>query len=111
MNLTCERCDAAFEAAKFVGYCDECKAEFSKTRERVHARQRPAPGVIADGKFAEGDDGPRSVTDPVSQRQVCGLCGSADLEPGYGLGSGYGMGAYTFCENCHAFLDFCEDRE
>jgi hypothetical protein len=107
VNLECVGCDAAFEAPTFRGYCPECIEGFEKQRENVHKRQRPAPGVIADGKFARGS--PETVYSPVAGRQVCGLCGSAEIEPGYGLGSGYGMGVYTFCNECYAFLDFSED--
>jgi hypothetical protein len=54
VNLECVGCDAAFEAPTFRGYCPECIEGFEKQRENVHKRQRPAPGVIADGKFARG---------------------------------------------------------
>lgn len=54
---------------------------------------------------------PFAITDPVANRQVCGCCGSDELEPGYGLGTGYGMGSYAFCLGCSRFLDFHEDSE
>lgn len=109
MNLKCIGCGADFESLIFVGYCAECKAKFAEKREHVHAKQRPAEGVFADGKFAEGS--PQTVFDPVAQKQVCGLCGSAEVESGYGLGSGFGIGVYMFCNDCFAFLDFVEDKE
>lgn len=92
------------------GYCDECIELWQKQRDAIHKRQRPAPGVYADGKFAKGES-PQTLYDPVSGRNVCGMCGSDDIVQGYGLGSGHGMGAYTFCQECYAFLDFVEDRE
>lgn len=109
MNLTCIDCAADFEADTMRGYCSECIARFAKQREYVHARQRPARNVFADGKFAT--ECPQTVMDPVAGKQVCGLCGSDELQQGYGLGSGYGMGGYTFCEGCDSFLDFSEDTE
>lgn len=109
MHLICQRCNSDFESATFLGYCQECREAFKRTREKVHASQRPAPGVIADGQFADPKESPRSVWNPVEEINVCGLCGSSELSPGYGLGSGYGMGSYTFCDDCCNFLDFSED--
>lgn len=108
MNLECDNCGQPFDTDRYRGYCDECVELWLKQRETIHKRQRPSPGVIADGKFANGS--PASFTDPISGRQVCGLCGG-DTDQGYGLGSGYGLGAYTFCVECYAFLDFVEDAE
>ena len=51
-----------------------------------------------------------SVWDEATGRNVCGLCGSADLQPGYGLGGGGGIGAYNWCQNCERILDKTEDR-
>ena len=110
MNLECIGCEETFEADTFRGYCPECLEGFAAQRRHIHERQRPAPNVIADGKFTKGDS-PKSCTDPVSGRQVCGLCGSDEIEPGYGLGSGHGMGSYTFCVGCNSFLDFVEDYD
>lgn len=110
MQATCVRCEQTFEAEPFRGYCDECLSAYQANREGVHARQRPAPGVIADGKFSDEKLCPVSLTHPVLGEQVCGICGSSDIEQGYGLGSGYGMGSYTFCQDCYAFLDFSEDN-
>jgi hypothetical protein len=77
-------------------------------REHVRRIQNPQPGVIACGKFTQGVS-PSSVFDPVQAKNVCGLCGSDQIEMGYGLGGGYGMGSYNFCHECGNFLDFCED--
>lgn len=107
--LLCRRCERSFDAATARGYCDECVSKFREERTAIHRRQRPAPGVFADGKFAPDWQCPQSFSD--GDRQVCGLCGSDELEQGYGLGSGYGMGSYTFCLGCNTFLDFHEDSE
>lgn len=109
MNLTCERCSSEFDADRFRGYCPGCVQLFSDEREAVHARQRPSPNVFADGKFTDKAC-PQTVFDPVAEHQVCGLCGSEDIEHGYGIGSGYGCGVYMFCNDCNNFLDFSEDR-
>ena len=108
MNLTCTNCESAFEASRFRGYCDECIEEYRKQRDRVHERQHPSPGVTAVGKFAS--NAPTSATDPITDRQVCFLCGG-ELFSGYGLAGGYGLGAYMCCEECYAVQDFCEDSE
>ena len=113
MNLQCLRCGEEFDSPITLGYCPGCLEEFKSNRERIgqRQRQRPAPGVFMDGKFSDERMCPRTICDPISGWVVCGLCGSSDIEPGYGLGSGFGMGSYEFCCDCHAFLDFCEDRE
>lgn len=111
MELTCIRCKATFDAASVRGYCDDCVEHFREQKEGIAQRQRPAPNMFLDGKFAH--DCPCSVQDETggTDRQVCGLCGSDEMEPGYGLGSGYGIGSYNFCFGCNTFLDFREDRE
>jgi hypothetical protein len=108
MTLTCIGCEEEFEAAAFRGYCDECIAGFKTQREHVHQKQNPAPGVHACGKFTQGES-PKSVWDPTSERNVCGICGGEEIESGYGLGGGYGCGSYNFCHECYAVLDFSED--
>ncbi len=109
MEFICIRCNSEFDAANPRGYCDACVAHFAEVRSGIHRRQRPAPGVICDGKFSE--DCPQTVTDPITQKLLCGLCGSDEVEMGYGLGSGYGMGSYQFQQNCNSFLDFHEETE
>lgn len=109
--MTCERCTTEFVTETFRGYCSDCIGFFTTTREKVHRCQRPGPGIFADGQFADPNDVPRSVFNHDTNKETCGLCGGTDLEPGYGIGSGYGMGSYTFCEECGAFLNFSEDRE
>jgi hypothetical protein len=42
-------------------------------------------------------------------QNVCGLCGSAEIVPGYGLAGGGGLGAYNFCHHCQRVLDKTED--
>jgi hypothetical protein len=110
MNLQCERCNKPFENAIFRGYCEECLSHFALVRQKVARCQRPAPGICADGKFIS-EEPPHTVYDPVRARNVCGLCGSDDVHAGYGLGSGYGMGTYNFCEGCNSFLDCVEDYD
>lgn len=51
-----------------------------------------------------------SVWDEERQRNVCGLCGSDELEAGYGLGGGGGVGGYNWCRGCQRILDKTEDR-
>lgn len=106
----CMRCKKNFEVeiGASPGYCDACIEWFGKQREKIHQRQNPAPDVHCVGKFASGS--PRTFIDE-EDRTRCGLCGSDDIEPGYGLGSGYGMGSYNFCMYCNSFLDFREDAE
>ncbi len=111
MNLTCEKCGNGFESPTFIGYCAECQGVIAQQRAAIHERQHPAQGICADGKFCPPEECPRTVTDPVTEKQVCGLCGSDEIEPGYGLGSGHGMGSYNFCFGCNHFLDFHEDLE
>lgn len=55
---------------------------------------------------------PEAVTvwDDDRQRNVCGLCGSAEIEPGYGLAGGGGCGSYNFCRGCYRVLDKSEDK-
>lgn len=52
-----------------------------------------------------------SVFDEETGRNVCGLCGSAELEMGYGLAGGGGCGVYNFCHGCNRVLDKSEDGE
>ena len=111
MILQCERCLNNFEAEIFLGYCEACKSAFAANREGVHAKQRPMPGVFADGKFSDERLCPKSVVNPLTEESVCGLCGSDELDAGYGIGGGYGLGCYNFCTECGTFLDFCEDRD
>jgi ribosomal protein S27AE len=110
MNLTCERCQKPFDNATWRGYCDDCLVFFQSVRDRVNKAQHPEPNVCADGKFAPESDCPHSFYNPVADRQACGLCGSTEIEQGYGLGSGHGMGVYMWCNDCEHFLDFSEDR-
>ncbi len=110
MNLSCGRCDKEFDKETWRGYCDDCLTFFTSVRDQVHAAQNPQPGVHACGKFTK-EEGPRSFFNPVAERNACGLCGSTELEQGYGFGSGQGCGVYNWCDNCGNFLDFREDAE
>lgn len=112
-QMNCFRCEAEFSSFPPRGYCDECVKKFRDERNPIHRRQRPAPGVFADGKFAESFKCPQTISDETGDTCICrcGLCGSDDIESGYGLGSGYGMGSYNWCHGCNSFLDFSEDCE
>jgi hypothetical protein len=111
MELNCIRCKQAFDSGVARGYCDACVEHFKNLRKGIRAKQNPRPDVFADGQFAQPKECPESVLDPArDDLTVCGLCGSEELESGYGLGSGYGMGSYNWCHGCHSFLDFSEDR-
>ena len=110
MILTCIRSDAEFEESYAVSYCTDCRDHFLGVRKEVHKKQNPAPGVHATGKFTD-DPGPQSFHDPVSNQNLCGLCGSNQLDMGYGFAGGRGLGSYTFCLECHCCLDFSEDKE
>lgn len=44
-------------------------------------------------------------------RNICGPCGSTELQPGYGLAGGGGCGMYNFCMGCHRVLDKTEDKD
>lgn len=111
MTLHCIECDSEFESPGIRGYCDNCIQSYRNMRQKIHASQHPAPGVLADGAFADPKKCPLTITDPIRECQVCGLCGSDNVHPGYGLGSGYGLGGYHFCTDCGSFLDFVEDVE
>ena len=108
--MICFRCECDFESFPRRAYCDACVAHFREISELVNEKQRPAPGVHACGKFLR-EATPQSFWDDDRNRQCCGLCGSQEVEPGYGLASGRGCGSYTFCTECYAFMDFSEDVE
>ena len=110
MKYACKKCNAEFDADSWRAYCDDCIKIFKEIRQGVMDRQHPWPGTYLDGKFADPKECPQSFADPGTDKQVCGLCGSDKLDSGYGLGSGYGIGVYTFCNGCNNFLDFSEDR-
>lgn len=104
----CQRCRRDFESERPLGYCAACVLAYREQKRRINRAQNPAPGLCLDGRFVEPRECPRSFDH--AGRQLCGLCGGDELEPGYGLGSGYGMGCYTFCCGCNTFLDFSEDE-
>lgn len=54
---------------------------------------------------------PVTVWSETLERNVCGLCGSADIEAGYGLAGGGGCGMYNFCNRCQRVLDKSPDPE
>lgn len=108
MHLKCERCTGEFESPAFVGYCPECAAWFKGGWKVANDAANPAPGVHLCGKFQSEDRCPRTVTNPHTEEQVCGLCGADELELCYGFAGGFGLGIYTFCGDCHAVIDFSE---
>lgn len=66
------------------------------------------PFICCSG--GEIDKNAVTVWDEQRQRNVCGLCGSADIHAGYGLGGGGGIGAYNWCNGCKRILDKSEDK-
>ena len=108
MEMTCLRCDETFDSGVFRGYCDECVDFYRGVVKEVRERENPAPGVMCHGKFTN-EPTPETVFDPIRGKAVCGICGSEDVDPGYGFAAGRGIGAYMFCNDCYAFMDFCED--
>ena len=109
MRLDCVRCQGEFESPTILGYCPDCLGFFSGQSRAIADAHNPLPNVHVDGKFAVAKECPRTVYDPVGRRNVCGLCGSEEIEPGYGIGTGFGIGVYNFCLGCNSFLDFSED--
>jgi len=113
MIATCNRCDAEFESSHFRGYCDDCVAFYRQDREDARERQRKRAeslgAVHVTGKFNTVENCPQTANDPVSGQQVCGLCGSDEIDPGYGYAGGYGLGGYNFCMACGTVMDFSED--
>jgi hypothetical protein len=107
----CIRCGCGFLSERLRGYCDDCVEAHNGIREKVAEKQNPYPGVHVDGKFAKSLECPESVFDEETMTAHCGLCGSEEIEQGYGLAGGYGCGSYRFCNECYAIMDFNEDTE
>lgn len=82
--------------------------EFPETELRGRPMNNDVPGIACGG--GPVDEKAVSVWDAERGRNVCGLCGSDDLQPGYGLGGGGGIGAYNWCESCQRILDKSEDK-
>lgn len=110
MILNCAKCETEFESSEYRGYCESCIAVFRGESKQVAKAQHPHPSIFLDGKFTDSEC-PQSFSHPIDGKTVCGLCGSDDIEPGYGLGSGRGIGGYNWCGGCNSFLDFVEDQE
>jgi hypothetical protein len=111
MSLTCLRCGnpPPFPLVTFPGcYCVVCREFFDQVSREIVTAQNPRRGIHADGKFAATEHCPKTF-DKGGVR-ACGLCGSVELDDGYGH-TGYGLGGYTFCCACHRFLDFAEDSD
>lgn len=109
MNLVCVRCSQSFHAGMLRGYCPACVKHFREQRKAIAEKQHPSPNVLLDGKFADAKECPKSVSVPEKKREVCGLCGSDSIDPGYGV-TGYGFGSYDYCLGCETFLNFHEDK-
>jgi len=60
--------------------------------------------AFTDGTFKEPKECPRS------EDGKCPPCGE-NLEQTYGIGSGYGFGAYSICPRCATIYDFLPDEE
>lgn len=103
--MICERCEAE-EADPGTLYCYECKEYFRGHREEHHERSNPRPGVHVTGKTNKGEC-PATFFNGVAN--VCGMCGSDEIEPGYGFAGGFGLGSYNCCMDCYTIMDFSED--
>lgn len=109
MELTCKRCHSTFDSGVTLAYCEECRRFFHEQQiMRINA-QNPRPGLHITGKFLEPRQCPGTTWCDVSDSQICGLCGSDELDTGYGYAGGYGLGCYNYCMACNSVLDFCED--
>ena len=103
--MKCGRCDEK-EAEPGTLYCFECKESFRGERGAAQDRVNPMPGVHAVGKFNKGES-PKTFFNGVAN--VCGMCGSDEIEAGYGFAGGFGLGVYQCCMDCYAIMDFSED--
>lgn len=107
MSFSCYKCGAESPATDPpTVYCPKCAGAI---RESVALAQAKARGVgfMADGAPLASEHKP--VTIFALGKSRCGLCGSVNLSPEYGL-CVYGCGSYMQCEDCLAILDFREDK-
>lgn len=111
MELICDRCKGPFDAPTARGYCSGCCEWFRSNKRYAAEKANPSPDVHLTGQFNHPECCPRSFAAPESEGQVCGLCGCAELEPGYGFAGGYGLGSYVYCTECHTVLDFHPDTD
>ena len=109
MEMNCQRCDDKFDSGTLLAYCDDCKAWFQEQQQIRKAAQNPQPGMHITGQFLKPDNCPATIHDDVRGGLVCGLCGSDEIDQGYGFAGGYGLGAYNYCCGCESVLDFSED--
>ncbi len=103
--MTCNECDLV-EAEPGTLYCFECKEKFRGNTEAANERANPAPGVHLTGKLNKGKC-PKTFFNGVAN--VCGMCGSDEIEQSYGFAGNYGLGGYNFCDDCGTIMDFSED--
>jgi len=87
---TCPCLDPSIDAV-----CDECHGEgyYPECRNSQTASHKI----------------PSTVYDEDRNANVCNLCGSADVEAGYGMAGGGGPGMYNFCNGCQRVLDKSTD--
>ena len=105
--MKCGRCEES-DAESGTLYCFECKEHFRGNRKKAHDRANPIPGVHCVGKFIK-DESPKTFYNGVAN--CCGMCGSSEVEGGYGFAGGFGLGGYNCCMECYAIMDFFEDVE
>lgn len=114
-KLECNKCGCEFENAVTVGYCNDCLEAYRAMRQARRDRQDLATFLAGAshiaGKWGDAKDCPRSAFDEITQKQVCGLCGCDQVEPGYGYAGGFGLGSYLICLECYEVQDFTEDLE
>lgn len=115
MILECAKCGDDFEHPTTIGYCEACVEAYQEQRKKRREKQAAVTELLGAchvaGKWGDPKETPHSVFCDISQRNVCGLCGSDQLEPGYGFAGGFGLGSYNFCMECNEVQDFSEDCE
>lgn len=111
MNLTCQKdgCGKEFDVSTWRLYCPDCVQEFRDVKKHMSAVRNPT-GMHLNVQCAAGVISPKTGIEPITGHEVCGLCGSTEVESGYGFAGGYGLGVYTFCLGCNSFLNVVEDE-
>lgn len=120
----CLRCKAPFDVPSAFrlnsgpAYCPDCMA---RMRDAVRSSPQGYVSCKAFSAFVDGGEVPKDDTlvprtySGIAEgedhaRRLCGVCGSAGVESGYGH-TPYGLGCYNFCLECHSYLDFSPDGE
>lgn len=113
--MTCEKCKKDFEGDTFVGYCPTCVSAYRDLQNQIgrvkNIRLGDGRSIHLDGQFADPKECAKSVMNPITGTMVCGLCGSDELESGYGFAGGFGLGVYNYCGGCRSIIDFVEDSD